>query len=157
MAGGVFVYLLAHSYVQAKETRAWIETPCLILESGVEERKLGESVGTEYRHQLLYGYKWSEEGNDETFTGSHEKRRENPWHSDLSKTEAQIEKYPLGSPQICFVNPENPAESVLAHDTKAGGYSIWFPSLFVVGGLGMVVGAIRNSRRLKTATPPPIS
>ena len=123
--------------------------PCLILESGVEERKLGESVETEYRHKLLYGYEFE----NVPYTGEHEKRRENPWSSDISKAEEQIEKYPEGSQQTCFVNPQTPAVSVLAHDTEAGGYTIWFPGIFVVGGLGIVVGALRKSRTGKSPKP----
>lgn len=149
LLGGVFVYLLGHSYLEAKETRQWAETPCLILESGVEERKLGENVATEYRHKLLYGYEFD----NAPYTGEHEKRRENPWSKDPEAAEEQIEKYPEGSQQICFVNPKNPAVSVLAHDSKAAGYSIWFPGLFVVGGLGIVVGALRKSFSSKRQKP----
>jgi hypothetical protein len=33
---------------------------------------------------------------------------------------------------------------VLKRDSKAPGYSLWFPIIFVVGGLGIIVGAVRS-------------
>jgi hypothetical protein len=48
---------------------------------------------------------------------------------------------------MAFVNPAQPDFAVLKPDTKAAGYSIWFPLLFVVGGLGIVVRAIVRRAR----------
>lgn len=48
---------------------------------------------------------------------------------------------------MAFVNPTEPNFAVLKPDTKAAGYSIWFPLLFVVGGLGIVVRAIVRRAR----------
>jgi hypothetical protein len=44
------------------------------------------------------------------------------------------------------VNPALPAEAVLEHASRAALYSIWFPLLFVVGGLGMLRGALKRAR-----------
>jgi hypothetical protein len=44
----------------------------------------------------------------------------------------------------CRVNPADPAVAVLRIDSRAPGYSLWFPALFVVGGVGIVVGALRR-------------
>jgi hypothetical protein len=44
-------------------------------------------------------------------------------------------------PTTCRVNPHDPDFAVLKPDSLAPGYSIWFPALFVIGGLGMTVRA----------------
>jgi hypothetical protein len=48
---------------------------------------------------------------------------------------------------MAFVNPAEPDFAVLKPDTKATGYSIWFPLLFVVGGLGIAGRAIVKQAR----------
>ncbi|MFP6880316.1 MAG: hypothetical protein VCA34_05170, partial [Roseibacillus sp.] len=37
-----------------------------------------------------------------------------------------------------------PSFAVLKRDSKAPGYSLWFPIIFVVGGLGIILGAVRS-------------
>ena len=49
-----------------------------------------------------------------------------------------MERWPVGKQVEAFVNPKAPKEAVLDHETKAPGYSIWFPGLFLVGGLGIL-------------------
>jgi hypothetical protein len=44
----------------------------------------------------------------------------------------------------CRVHPRDPDFAVLKPDSLAPGYSIWFPALFVVGGLGMAGKAARG-------------
>ena len=63
------------------------------------------------------------------------------------KAEKMAEKFPEGSRQTCFVNPSDPAFAVLKLDSKGPGYSLWFPLLIVVGGLGIIVGAVRGLLR----------
>jgi hypothetical protein len=64
----------------------------------------------------------------------------------LDKAREKQLNYPPGSAQTCFVNPALPAEAVLEHASRAALYSIWFPLLFVVGGLGMLRGALKRAR-----------
>jgi len=42
------------------------------------------------------------------------------------------------------VNPNDADFTMIKPDSKAAGYSIWFPMLFVVGGLGISIKAIRT-------------
>ena len=46
----------------------------------------------------------------------------------------------------CYVNPVEFNSAYLKPDSLAPGYSIWFPALFVVGGLGMVISALRPGK-----------
>jgi hypothetical protein len=63
-------------------------------------------------------------------------------HEDVARK--KIEPYAVGAQTTCFVNPDQPDMAVLRHDTRAALYSIWFPLLFVFGGLRMLWGAVRQ-------------
>lgn len=143
LIGGIFVWLLGRSYLEARATRQWPTTEAMILQSGVEERKLGRDVATEYRQELLFGYVLQ----GKSYTGERFGRRENPWGKSRDVAQAEADRYPVGSRFPVHVNPENPSQAVLEHDTQAAGYSIWFPALFVVGGLGIVVATMGKLRR----------
>ena len=78
------------------------------------------------------------------------KPRGQRWRNSVEKVKPLLEQYPVDKKTVCFVNPERPTDpskprqAILAHDTKAAGYSIWFPALFSIGGIGIMVGAIRG-------------
>lgn len=141
--GVIFVALLYKSYVEAKETRSWAKVDATIIESAVAERQFSKETAKEYSLKLLYEYRYDGESN----FGANLKRRENPWYRNRDKITAVVEAYPVGMSTVAFVNPElpeeakEPREALLMHETKAGGYSIWFPGLFVIGGLGIVFRA----------------
>ena len=92
----------------------------------------------EYCHKLVYEYQV--EG--ESYRGERVKRRENPYLKKESKILPSVERFIVGSKMEAFVNPDDFTEAVLEHETKAPGYSIWFPGLFLVGGLMVFFRAI---------------
>ena len=51
----------------------------------------------------------------------------------------------------CFVDPQNPQLAILKPDSLAPGYSIWFPALFMIAGLGITFNALINARGAKQA------
>ena len=51
---------------------------------------------------------------------------------------------------MVYVNPADVNFTMLKPDSKAAGYSIWFPMLFVIGGLGIAIRAIRSELRGKS-------
>lgn len=139
LIGGVFVWLLLASYGQAKETREWATVECVIIESGIEER-MAKNISREFKWRV--GYKYQFEGKD--YIGDKLGLRGQRWSNSRDRAQGLMEEYPVGSRQVCFVNPEAPEEAILEHDTKAAGYTVWFPGLFVLGGAGMMIGAIRS-------------
>jgi hypothetical protein len=141
--GGLFTALMWDSYQRASAMHAWPQTEALILSSEIEERKHDEYSAKEYRVKLLYGYEWKGEAK----TGELIVARGNPWAKERARAERQLENFPEGLKTMAFVNPAQPDFAVLKPDTKAAGYSIWFPLLFVVGGLGIVVRAIVRRAR----------
>lgn len=144
MIGGVFVWLMTRSFLRAREMNSWPLVNCVILTSEVGERRHDENSRPEFRHEISFGYEWQgklKTNNQLTLRGS-------PWSSSRGLIEARIAEYPVGKSTKCRVNPENPDSAVLKTDSLAPGYSLWFPGLFVVGGLGIAYRAIAYRPRL---------
>ncbi|MFT5906566.1 MAG: hypothetical protein ACI9E1_002176 [Cryomorphaceae bacterium] len=139
LVGAVFVYLLGSSFFQASATREWQETPCLVIRSAVKERS-AKNITKEYSWNVEYNYDFG----GESYSSKFHTPRAAKWSSDKKKIEALINQYPEDKKALCFVNPATPSQAILKHDSKGAGYSIWFPMLFVVGGLGITVSALRG-------------
>lgn len=138
IAGCAFVWLMQRSYGKASETREWPQVEAVVLESRVEvDQRVREHAGQlNTAAFILYGYE--QEG--ERLTSERVKRRGQFWSNKPERAQALVEKYPVGARVPCFVNPQDARYAVLEHDSKAAGYSIWFPLIFVIGGGGMMVG-----------------
>ena len=143
--GGVFVLILGKGYLKAKETRGWDTHEGTVIRSQVGEREIGPEVPVEYTHDLLFEYQVG----GELYQGDRVKRRANPYFKNKAKVERWVEDWPVGKQVEVFVNPDNPQEAVLDHDTKAPGYSIWFPGLFLVGGLVVFFRALWRLCRIR--------
>lgn len=142
LAGGLFTALLWRSFAHAREMAHWPEVECRILRSEVGERSIDPNAPVEYHFEVLYGFRWQEKHH----TSERYDSRGGAWSGDRERIEKLIEKYPVGSSAICRVNPAQPEAAVLKPDSKAAGYSIWFPMLFVIGGLGIAIGAVRRRK-----------
>lgn len=117
----------------------WVETPCVIEKSAVDDSGLNQHYGTMYSLITSYNYVFDGKG----YTGSKYKRIQ-PAGSDRKKIEKKQEEYPVGASTVCFVDPDHPAAAVLKKDSKGSIFSIWFPGLFVLGGVGMIVSVFRK-------------
>lgn len=133
LLGGLFVALMARSFLRAREMRKWPEVACVILSSEVEQRQNDENSPAEFRQDLSFGYEWQ----GSAYTGDHLTLRGSPWSSSRTTVEERVATYPVGKRTTCRVDPTNSNFAVLKPDSLAPGYSIWFPALFVVGGLGI--------------------
>ena len=138
--GGFFVFVLGRGYIRAKETREWPGHPAVVVVSEVGDRQIGKAK--EYCHKLVYEYRID----GEFYRGERLKRRENPYLKEESKILPSVNSFPVGGKVEAFVNPDDPTEALLKHETKAPGYSIWFPALFLVGGLMVLVRALLKLR-----------
>jgi len=148
LMGGVFFWLMWRSFDRARHMQSWPEVRCVIIESKIDERRIDPNSPPEYRVNVTYGYQF----NGEAHTGDHMTWRGNPWTSKLNVVEERSQAFQVGTSTTCRVDPQNPAFSVLKPDTKAPGYSIWFPALFVVGGLGIALRAVTVGRK-RVETP----
>lgn len=136
--GGAFVVILGRGYLKARETRAWESGEAVVIRSQIGQRDLGPGIPTEYTHDLLFEYRF--EG--KSYQGDRVKRRKNPYFKNKAKAQRWVDDWPVGKPVEVFVNPADPSVAVLDHDTKAPGYTIWFPGLFLVGGLVVLIRAV---------------
>jgi hypothetical protein len=141
LVGLVFSWLMWRSFQRAGEMREWPEVEAVVLRSAVGERRIGGAP--EFRFEVLYGYEWQ----GEKLTAERWKLRGSPWSKRPDEALALAGRLPAGSRVLCRVDPDDPSVAVLEPDTRAPGYSLWFPLLFVVGGLGVVVGAWRRRPR----------
>lgn len=141
LAGGVFAMLMWKSYERAVDQRGWPQVEGVVLSSEVEEWRHDDYSPKEYRLKILYGYEWKGEQKTSERIGV----RGNPSYNKQEKLEKMVGEYPAGSKVRVYVNPAESDYAILKPDSKAAGYSLWFPLLFVVGGLGIVVGAVRNA------------
>jgi hypothetical protein len=138
--GGVFFWLMWRSFDRARHMQSWPEVRCVILSSEVEERRIDPNGAPEFKVNVTYGYEFGGEAR----TGDHLTWRGNPWTSKSNVVEERRAAFKPGTSTTCRVNPADPNFSVLKPDSKAPGYSIWFPALFIVGGLGITVRAFTN-------------
>ena len=136
--GTIFVFALVKGYGRANETREWTEVPMKVTRSEILEEQIGMSP-TEYKPIIEYAFTF--EG--KPATGSGIKRTEG-FTKHKSKAQRTVNRYPLGSEGTCWVNPQNPQQTVLKHNTRAVLYTVWFPGLFVIAGLGIAIGSIRS-------------
>ena len=134
LVGGAFTWLLGRSFIRAQEMDSWVRTDCVILESEVRERQIGIDVPVDYSFGLLFGYEY--EG--KRYASDRFDLRGNAWVKEKAKIQRLAKAFPLRSQQTCIVNPAKPDFAVLKRESKAPGYSIWFPILFLVGGLGVM-------------------
>lgn len=139
LAGIVFTWVLYTAWQRAEETRRWVPTSCRITSSRLARQQPTPNSNTAYTAEVRYTYTFA----GTSLTGSLIKRVNSPsQHEDVARK--KLESYPVGTELTCYVNPTKPDQAILKHDSRAPLYSIWFPGLFVVGGLGMVWNALRK-------------
>jgi len=132
--GIVFTLLMARSANRAFKMDQWIATPCQIRICQIQTRTLNQTA-PEYSLNLQYSFTY----NQESHLSSQFELRGKKWTKDPEKISKLTQKFPSGHEATCYINPNNVNQSVLKKDSKAPLYSIWFPILFVVGGLGMAI------------------
>jgi hypothetical protein len=111
--------------------------PQVKLKLDVDDSLRNQRGMTKYLMVVAYDYQFD----GKQFTGSKIKLLPTE-ASDPRKLKKKIEAYAEGTNTICYVNPETPTEAVLKKNSKAALYSIWFPFLFIIGGLGMILSAL---------------
>jgi len=125
VVGSVFVSYLWGAYQRAALMDSWVETPCTILSTSMDDT--GRNQKGMPKYTLFVSYEYEFEG--KKFEGGRFKRLPSEASDPRSQT-------------VCHVDPKSPNEAVLKKDTKAALYSIWFPCLFVIGGAGMILSAL---------------
>lgn len=139
--GSLFVLFLWAAYQKAKAMDVWIETPAEILRSEVIDWRSTKYTNAEFKADLRYRYEFG----GKSYESTQIKIADGP-SGERKRIEKKIKPYPAGSTVSAFVNPANPAQAVLKRNTKAAIYTVWFPMIFVIGGIGVIVSALRPGR-----------
>jgi hypothetical protein len=141
-AGSFFAWRLWLSYEKTSVSRAWTATPCHIESSRIVSTRETPASPLTHRMEISYRYEFA----GKTWRSNRIRHVEAAPSAHLDKVRAVQQEYPPGTRSVCFVNPADPARSVLRQGTRAALYSIWFPLLFVAGGAGMIYGVCRSPR-----------
>lgn len=140
VAGSAFTWVLWVAWQRAEETRRWPEVPCRIVVSRLVSELPTPNSNPAYRAEIRYQYEFG----GKAYTGTRLKRVDSPsQHEDV--IQKKISGWKSGSDSVCYVNPTQPEIAVLKHDPRAPLYSIWFPLLFVFGGLRITWGALKKA------------
>lgn len=142
LMGGLFCWLMLRSYNRAAAMRQWPQAECLILESSLHTTQMPGDPSPEYRHHIRFRYQW--QGQD--MESSLWSLRGSPPSAEREKIEKNIQAYPVGHRATCWINPTQPEQAILRLDSQAAGYSLWFPALFIVGGIGIIGGTWKQRR-----------
>lgn len=135
----IFEWLMLRSYLNAKETRQWPSVEAVILSSDIKERKISGSP-VEARFEVMFEYSYR----DQVYRSKKLSPRGTKWTRDKDSVKDLMFKYPVASAHKAWVDPQSPDAAILKHDTKAAGYTLWFPVVIMVGGCGMIWGALRS-------------
>jgi hypothetical protein len=146
--GAVFVWLMWASFQRARVMDAWSTVPCIILESRLAEEILNPNTPVNYRPIIRYRYEFAGRSHD-----SNRIRRIETKSSRRPKMETLLAQFPPGTETTAWVNPADPTDAVLIRDKRTAIYSIWFPALFVIGGVGIALSSLL--RNLKPRRPAP--
>lgn len=142
-AGSFFAWRMWLSYEKAQVTRSWTQVSCRVVSSRIISERPTPNSNPAHRTEVRYEYEFD----GVKHTGTRIRQVEAAPTQHLENARQKQQTYPPGSTQTCFVNPASPDEAVLEHASRAALYSIWFPLLFVAGGVGMLRGALRRTPR----------
>ncbi|MDG1357506.1 MAG: DUF3592 domain-containing protein [Akkermansiaceae bacterium] len=138
----LFQWLMLRSYLNAKSTREWTQAEAVVMRSSIEERHISGSP-PEARLFIRYQYSYD----DEEYVSGNMSSRGSKWSRERAAVTALLADYPAGSSHQAWINPEDPHMAILKHDTKAAGYTLWFPAVIMIGGCGIIWGAVRDKSR----------
>ena len=135
----IFFFLTVRPTYQVYSAQSWIEVPCVITSSTVEQHS-GEDG---YTYTIEIGYTYFFDGAE--LAGDR-------YDFDLSSNNERdrcdeiVRRYPVGLDTICYVDPDHPEDAVL--DRQYGSY-LWvglFGFIFMAVPIFIMVIALRSQR-----------
>lgn len=102
-------WFVGKDIVEAHQARNWPRVPCTIIRSYVDSRDKGE-----YRTVVMFRY----EVNGQSHRGDALSINGPTWSSDYSVAAARVAKYPVGSTNICVVDPKDASRALLQTDVS---------------------------------------
>lgn len=156
-AGAFFCWMMGLSpLLKSINSKDWIETSCIIDSSEVESHRSDD--GTTYSVEISFHYTAKgQQYQSDTYNFS------SASSSGRSGKAEVVARYPVGSEQTCWINPEDFSEAVISRDIPGIVYfAIPFSSIFMLIGLAVGLGSTGllpkkwgisfNSRHKRVAT-----
>jgi hypothetical protein len=137
LVSGIFLWLMTRSYMRSQAMTQWPKHSALILDSGVRRIDWAEGMPPSYEPHILYRYRVAETDHESERLGL----RGSPRFKNQQQAAYLAKDFIVGQMVTCWVSPADPTLSLLKLDSRAAGYSLWFPGLFFLGGVGMIYGA----------------
>ena len=146
---GTFMgYLTVSCLMQWQAMRSWIEVPATIIASDLETHHSDDS--TTYRVTARYQYDYQ----GQSYTGQRVTMHSGSdnlgsFHQDTHKLLQRHQS--TGEPFRCYVNPDDPSESILFRNPRWINLFFYMIFVLVFGGVGygMLIGACWGQRRAK--------
>jgi hypothetical protein len=141
LIGAVFFWFFAaRPFINVMESRSWAEVPCVILSSAVRthDGDDGDTYSIEVAYEYTHGGQTYQGDRYHFFTGS----------SSGYKGKARVvERLAPGTETVCYVNPENPSESVLVRGFTPVMLLGLIPLVFVLTGFLGLFALMRSESR----------
>ncbi len=139
LAGLGLLPVLGRPVIQAIGARSWREVPCTILESGVKNHEGSDS--TTYSVSVRYEYEV-----DGRLYRSDRYRFMGGSSSGYEGKAEVVAGLPVGSRQVCYVDPKDPSRAVLDRSLGAWVLLSLIPLGLIAGTLWGIVWIIRTAR-----------
>lgn len=137
IGGGFFVFGSLLPLIHLARAQTWVETPCVIDFSEVET--FDGDDGDTYAPNIHYSYAFGDGDYSSercTFAGGSSSGRK--------RHQAVVDRYPVGSSSVCYVNPNAPEEAVLLRGVSVDYFFGFFGLLFVGAGTMVIVLGTRQ-------------
>lgn len=143
--GSMFVRQELEALKETKAMQQWIQTPCEITSSDVQD------AGEDFKLALSYSYSF--DGRD--YTATRYSRAQTLTAETITEINQAQKRLSPGTQSICHVNPDHPAEAVFKRPTvKSATRAIGFTLLFPAFGLFFAVIPWLRGRSKPTVAAP---
>jgi len=142
LAGLGFLGFFAGPAIHVFQARSWEAVPCEIVESHVASHRGDDS--TTYSVEVTYRYDaggWEHTGNRYRFLGGSS--------SGYEGKQRVVDSLPPGTRTTCWVDPDNPDESVLDRGLHAEYLFALLPLIFVAVGAGGIFFSLAKARSMR--------
>jgi len=138
VAGGAMLYFLSIRPIsRTLAAESWVETPCRVLRA--EVRSHSDDDGTTYSVHILYQYEFG----GATYTNDRYDFMGGSSSGYKGKARV-VDEYKSAERPVCYVNPQDPSESVLKRGFHAKLLLALFPLPFLLVGVGGIIGTLRG-------------
>jgi hypothetical protein len=144
LMGSFFEVMIAREFMTRLKQRTWRSTPCTIHSSRAAET---QDTDNPYAFRVRFEYQVQGQSRQSETYATHYRGSDS-----YDKTARLARRYPPGSQQRCYVNPRQPAQAALARGSLWFGLVLLFPLIFVLIGLGGMVGTWWPDRKKENKT-----